>query len=239
MDRIAPPPASAGSSPTRPPAPPPAGGGHEQFPAPPEIPAPRRRRRPAWIALAVALVVLGALGAVWGFQVASERISVVGVAAPVEFGQLVQRGDLVEAQIVADPRLSPVPWSQVESLVGQRAATDLRPGGLVTTGSVTGQPVPGPGEDLVGVPVASTQVPASPLRPRDRVLLVPFAGDGAAGAEVADGSTVPATVHTVGPPNATGVRTVDVLVAAGRGAAVAELAAAQQLAIVVLTPEGG
>lgn len=207
----------------------------------PAMPAPRRRRRPAWIALAVALIVLGAVGAVWAVNQASARVSVVGMRNTVAFGQTLQQRDLVEVQLPAEPALHPVPWSQASSLVGRRAATDLQAGSLITADAVTAQDVPPQGKDLVGVPAKATQMPGTPLHPRDLVLLVPYSGSGGqAGGTSGDAgsgagsSALSAEVYSVRPPDANGVSVVDVLVQDGQGAGLVQRAAAGQIAIVLL-----
>ncbi len=211
--------------------PPPAGSGA------PVIPPPRRRRKPAWIALGIALVVLGALGAVYAINQVSARVSVVGVATAVPFGQVVRQTDLVPVQLPADPALRPVPWSQVGALVGKRAATDLRVGSLLTTDSVAEQDVPPKGKNLLGVPAKANQLPATPLKSRDQVLLVAYSGGAGTGGPTAGGEankTFPAEVFTVRGADANGVSVVDVLVADGQGAEVAQKSAAGQIAIVLL-----
>jgi hypothetical protein len=210
----------------------------------PAMPAPRRRRKPALFALAVALIVLGALGAVWAVNQASARVSVVGMRDTVAFGQTVQQRDLVEVQLPDDPALHPVPWSQAASLVGKRAATDLQAGSLITANAVTDQSVPPQGKDMVGVPAKSNQMPGTPLHPRDRVLLVPYSGGSGAGEQSggaaadsgsgAGSSALSAEVYAVRAADANGVSVVDVLVQDGQGAGLAQRAAAGQIAIVLL-----
>jgi hypothetical protein len=203
------------------------------------MPAPKRHRQRGLIYLGTALVALAALAAVFVVQQVSGRVGVVGVRVNVAFGQVVQQSDLVEVQLPAEAGLKPVLWRDVQALVGKRASTDLRAGALVTADSVSDQDIPPAGKVLLGIPVKATQMPGTPLKVRDQVLLVPFAsgaagqpasGDGAAGV-----GAVPAEVFATRAADASGVSVVDVLVPEGRGVDVAQRAAAGQIAL-VLTP---
>jgi hypothetical protein len=103
--------------------------------------------------------------------------------------------------------------------------------------------VPGPGEQLVAVAAGPGQLPARGLRPGDRVLLVPVPGDQAgtsAGEEPGGpvGVAGPARVVQVGPPDANGVSTVDVVVGQQVGPRVAALASTGRVALILL-PAGG
>jgi hypothetical protein len=210
--------------------------GHHWAPA---LPPPRHRRRPALLALAVVMVVLGALGAAYLATSIGQTSPVIAVARPVPWGQTITAADLAEARVPADPALAPIPYADRDQVIGMVAATELRPGSLLTRDAVTEQLVPGPGEQLVGVGVPATQLPATPLRPGQDVLLVPVAaaGGGAAPAPGRTAPAVPATVLQTGQPGTDGLRVVDVLVDAADGPDVAARAAAGLVAIVVVSGE--
>ncbi len=214
------------------------GGGLSQAPV---LPAPRRRRRPGLLALAVVMVVLGALGAASVATSLGETSSVIAVAREVPRGQAITAADLVEARVPADPALTPIPYGDRDRIVGLLAATTLLPGTLLTAEAVTGERVPPPGQHLVGVGVSAVQSPATAVEPGDRVLLVPVADPaaavaaGSANAAVAD--PVAATVVRAGAPGTDGLRIVDVLVDADDGPDVAARAAAGLVAIVVVAAE--
>lgn len=198
----------------------------------------RRRRVPGLAWLAVALVVAGALGG-WGlFAAVGQRAPVVAVAQPVPYGQQITAADLRPAQLPGDTGLSVVQWEQRDSLVGQLAATDMQPGELASPGSVMTDPLPGQGQSIVGVPVKSSQLPATPLSARDRVLIVP-AGAGGQQVETVDPAAVPsssveATVLRVGPVGGSGQRVVDVLVPRASAEPVAQLAGSGQAVLVIV-----
>ncbi len=81
----------------------------------------------------------------------------------------------------ADLALDPIPYGDRDQVIGMVAATTLAPGSLLTREAMTAQPLPPPGEQLVGVGVSAVQLPATPLRPGNDVLLVPVAGSGGTG----------------------------------------------------------
>ncbi len=201
----------------------------------PVLPPPRRRRRPALLALAVAMVVVGALGAAHLATSLGETSSVIAVAREVPQGQMLTAADLVEARVPADPALAPIPYADRDRVIGLLAAGTLTRGSLLTADALTGQRLPPPGQQLVGIGVSAVQLPATALQPGDGVLLVSVAADGTAdGAASAAPRTVAASVVTSGEPGTDGLRVVDVLVAAADGPDVAARAAAGQVAIVVV-----
>jgi hypothetical protein len=205
----------------------------------PALPTPRRRRRPALLALAVAMVILGAVGAAYLATSLGQTSPVIAVAREVPWGQQITAADLVEARVSADPALIPILYGDRDRVIGMVAATTLTPGSLLTREALTEQPLPPPGQQLVGVGVSAVQLPATPLRPGDDVLLVPVAGGGGAGAPdaAAPPRTVAATVVQSGAPGTDGLRVVDVLLDAADGPDVAARAAAGLIAIVVVAGE--
>lgn len=199
----------------------------------PIVPAPRRRRSRGLIALGIALMAVCAAGAVALYTGTSTLQQSVGVAVRVPFGATVEESDLVPVQVHPDPAVRAVPWDQRGSVVGQRAATDLLPGSVLSTGMVGGVSVPNAGQSLVGVAVKPAQLPATPLKPRDRVLLV-----GIGGPLTATGNgAIEGTVVVVGPSGGSGERVVDVEVPGSRAVDLAAQAAAGKVAI-VLQPRG-
>src|SRR4051795_13582812 len=84
----------------------------------PVLPPPRRRRRPALLALALTMVVLGALGAAYLATSLGETSPVIAVAREVPWGQQLTAADLVEARVSADPALTPIPYAQRDQVIG-------------------------------------------------------------------------------------------------------------------------
>ena len=204
----------------------------------PVLPPPRRRRRPALLALAVTMVVLGALGAAYLATSLGQTSPVIAIAREVPWGQTLTAADLVEARISDDPALEPIPYSDRDQVIGLIAATTLAPGSLLTRDALTDQRLPAPGQQLVGVGVSAVQLPTTALRPGDDVLLVPVpAGSAPAATDGGGPSAVEATVVQSGPTGTDGLRVVDMLVDAADGPDVAARAAAGLIAIVVVAGE--
>jgi SAF domain-containing protein len=197
----------------------------------PSLPPPRRRRRPGLLALAVMMVVLGALGAAYLASSLSRTTSVIAVARDVPWGQAVTAADLVEADVSNDAALDPIPWSERDQVIGLVANTTLTSGSLLTREAVTATRLPPAGQQLVGIAVTQGQAPVTPLLPGDDVLLVRLGDVGSAAATT---PPVAATVINSGPVGADGRRVVDVLVDEAEGPDVAESAAVGGLAIVVV-----
>ncbi len=228
MTRTQPPKASA----------PPSAAAGNGLPRAPVLPPPRRRRRPALLALAVTMVVLGALGATYLATSLGQTSPVIALAREVPWGQAITAADLVEARISPDPALQPIPYGDRDQVIGMVAATTLTSGSLLTRDALTDQRLPAPGQQLVGVGVSTVQLPTTALRPGDDVLLVPMAaGSAPAGNEAGAPGAVDATVVRTGPPGTDGLRVVDVLVEAADGPNVAARAAAGLVAIVVVAGE--
>ncbi|MDN5915629.1 MAG: hypothetical protein L0I76_11060 [Pseudonocardia sp.] len=162
----------------------------------------RRRRSSRVLLLSVVLAILGALLGAYAYRAAVSRDGIVAIAQPRPFGTAIRISDLREAQLPSDTGLATVRWSEVDSVVGKLASTDLRAGQILTPDSVTDERVPAPGEAVVGLSVESGRAPSESLAARDEVLVV-------------TGSGRPprrAVVVRSGESDATGRRGVDVLV---------------------------
>ena len=187
-------------------------------PAPPVLPAPRRRARRGLLAAGVVLSILFALGAYMLVERSGERVAVIGTAKDISWGEVITQADLVQVLVAQDPALRTVPWSSTGSIVGQRAALDLPAGALLTGSSVQASTsIPPAGQALVGVRVSVGQVPSTALSPGNQVVIVRTSGasatDRSAQATDLAASAIPAEVFAVSAPAAGSTdRTVDVLV---------------------------
>lgn len=207
----------------------------------------QRRRRPGLIALSVALIAGGGLAGAVLYTASGQRTDVVVVARNVPVGSLITPDDLARASVALDPQVQAVAASQAPDLVGQRAAVDLTAGSLLSPAQVTRRSLVGPDQQVVGVALKPSQLPATPLAPGQKVIVVstPDTGAGAvqSGAKSTVGEspqTLPATVVAVGKPQmATGQVTVDVAVASAQGPALASRVATGDVALVVAARDGG
>lgn len=198
----------------------------------PITPPPKLRRRPALVALGVALVALGGLAAAFLVTSVTDTESVLALRVDVDRGTVIEAGDLVVAQVGADPALNPVAADERDEIVGQRAARDLSAGSLLADGSVTEEVIPAEGESLVGVALTPAQLPGTDLRSGDvvRIVNTPRAQE-----EVDDqqplsiGATVVATRNVAD----LGQIVVDVTVPTGDAAQLAALVGTGRIVLVV------
>ncbi|MFI6031395.1 flagellar biosynthesis protein FlgA [Amycolatopsis magusensis] len=199
-----------------------------ELPRPP-VPRPLRRR-PSKILLLVGLLTaaLCATGSVFIYRGVDTAEAAIGLAQPIRFGQTITAEALLEVQVRPEPGVQPMPWSKRAEFVGKKAATDLWPGGLLVPQAVQGPEIPAPGQQLVGIAVKPPQLPATPLEPRQFVLLVP------SGPEAAEWEPVRGSVVRIGDRDASGIRVVDVLVADRAGPRLATRASTGAVAIVLL-----
>ncbi len=195
---------------------------------------PKIRRRPLMLVGTIAAVVVGGLGTAWVFTASAASSEVVAVRAAVERGEVIDRTDLVVVKVGLDPSLDIVPASRIDQVVGQRAATDLAPGGLLASGSVTDEVLPKAGETLVGVGLAPTMLPAEPLLAGDHVRIVETPG---LQGEVVTAPVVMAAVVSRVTILETGDTLVDVLVPTERAAELAARAATGRVALVLESRE--
>jgi len=197
-----------------------------------------RRRRPAMIALAVALVGAGILASTALYSATNHRVPVLVAEAYVPPGALISASDVGTASVSVGNGVQVIPASQLRQVVGQVAGTTLHPGMLLTAAELATQRPPVPGQVLVPLPVRPSALPASGLRPGDRVLVVPTPGaQGQSGsATAAPALSVPVTgvVEAVSTAtNTDGLGVVDILVPYKSGADLAAQASTGQFALVV------
>ncbi len=192
------------------------------------------QRNPMRIAASILAIVLAALGAAWLATTYRHTSDVVTVRQTVSRGEVIKREDLQSASITLDPAIRTIPKSQIDSLVGKRAASDLHTGTTVAPDQISNDPFPPKGGSVVGLYLSIAQMPQTTLRSGSTVRLVatPKAQDDAPAA----GSSLQSfTATVVGSKQLSDGShfTVDVLVPTNQAAAVAALDATQRLAIVL------
>ena len=197
-----------------------------------------RRRRPAMIALAVAMAGAGVLISAAVYQQADHQVAVVVVTRPVPAGAVITAADLGTAHVTVGSGIQTIPAAQLGQVQGEIAATALQPATLLAPDDLTTRQPPAPGQELVPASVKPTALPASGLAPGDQVLIVATPGDqGQSGSSVGSPSLtapVAATVEAVnGAPDSDGLDVVDLLVSDTSGAAVAEQVSTGQFALIV------
>lgn len=195
---------------------------------------PKVRRRPLVLMGAIAAVLIGALAAVWIWTTSATATDVVAVRQAVQRGEVIDRADLEVVKVGLDPSLDIVPASRIDQIAGQRAATDLAPGGLLVAGAVTNEVLPKAGEALVGVGLAPEMLPAEPLLAGDQVRIVETPGQQG---EVVTAPVVMEAVVSRVTILETGDTLVDVLVPTDKSAELAARAATGRVALVLESRE--
>jgi hypothetical protein len=104
---------------------------------------------------------------------AGSRSDVLVVSDDVARFQQLERSDLRVLRVAADPGVDTIPAEELDSIVGQVAATDLPAGVLLTADQLVpaGERLLGAGEAIVGARLAPGDAPLGDLR-RGAALLV-------------------------------------------------------------------
>lgn len=139
------------------------------------LPVPPRERKPALAALAVLLILGGALVSAYLVMISGQRVSAIQIAHPVAPGQRIPASALREVQI-GDTGIEYIRWSERHRVTTAYAAVPLVEGALLTNAMTT------PGNDAalgrvkVGLALKPGQLPADGVRPGVRVALYAVAG---------------------------------------------------------------
>lgn len=198
---------------------------------PPMAPRPeavqlRARRSPRLIALGVLAVVLGALGAAALYSMNTHHTSVVAMARDVVRGDTIRAADLTLVSMPSTGQVEMSGAERMDQMVGQTARTDLPAGSFPLPRHLGEDPIP-PGHSLVGMRLAAGRLPATELPQGTSVQLISLA-DG-------DDSVVDAVVATSPMMLEDGSgHLLDVTVPDDSAAAVAALAAQDQLALIAV-----
>jgi hypothetical protein len=148
------------------------------------LPVARRERKPALAALAVLLILAGALATLVLVNRSGNRVSAIEMTRTVAAGTPIQASDMTEVQVAVDDNIHYVLYSQVGQVVGRSAGTTLVAGSVLVSemlGSPQQQALK-PGQAMIGFLFKEGQYPVNQLRPGDVVELWQTNG-GAAGTE--------------------------------------------------------
>ncbi|GAA2353888.1 hypothetical protein Cme02nite_46490 [Catellatospora methionotrophica] len=194
-----------------------------------------RRRSVAQGALAVLLIIVGALTAAYVAQRIGSTHDYLGLARPVGKGAQITRDDLVVVRINQAVGLRPIPAANAGQVIGKRAVMALVPGTLLTLDQVTETPVPAPGHQLIGIALGEDRMPsASRLAVGAEVLLVVVpersTGDGP---DLVPPRTITATIVQLAAGSRSGQWVINVEVATVDAPTVAALAAGDRIVLVL------
>ena len=202
-----------------------------------------RRRRPAMIALAVAMAGAGVVVSAAIYQRADHQVTVVMVTQPVPAGAPITAADVSTTNVRVGPGIQVVPAAQIGRVTGQIASVALRPSTLLAPSDLTTVRSPAPGQELVTAPIKPYTLPASGLTSGDHVLVLATAGQqGQASSPAsvpaltlpAPTAPVPAIVEAISNvPDQDGFVVVDLLVQDASAALVASEVSTGQFALIV------
>lgn len=199
-----------------------------------EVPRIPRRRRWWLLSAAVVMVATAGYGNYALLTAQDERVDVLVLTRNVGWGQAIADTDLGIAKAVPDQPLASVLASDRAQVVGRFARSTLSAGTVLAPTQIVDQPVPGPGEQLIGLSVKPGHLPARGLGAGDLVQVSPVTGGVGTAAQQA-GVPFRARVLGVGPADSSGAVTVDVVVGVDAAAA-ASSAAAGSVVIAQLGP---
>lgn len=196
------------------------------------VPPPKLRRRPALVAAAVVAICLGALLAGWAWTATTSTEEVLVARHSIERGAVIEASDLARVRLSADPALKPLPASEFDTVVGQRAALDIAEGGLVTPDSISSSVLPAEGSSIVGVALTPAQAPGAAFQTGDRVrvIVTPIEGDAPAAGPPQFSEAEVVGVHV---SSETGETVVDLLVPHADAAVLATRVATGNIALVL------
>lgn len=211
---------------------------------PPSAPRPdavqlRARRSPRLIALGILLVALGGLGAGYLYLQGAEQHAVLAMAADVRRGEVLESRDLTVVEVPGDLGISALPESELASLVGKEALTDLPRGSFPALGHVGEDPLPA-GTSLVGLRLPLGKLPATDIALGTAVRVVGLTGAAGSAADAIEGVAeveVAVEARTASLPRLLDDGTtyaIDVRVADDSADLVARLSASDRVALVVV-----
>jgi hypothetical protein len=144
------------------------------------LPAAPRDRKPGLAALAVLLIVGGALLTVTLVLRSGDRVSAIEISQRVGAGQPIPISALKEVQIAQDGPAF-VYWSAAEDMTRYFAAVDLMPGTLLNQNMISEDSAElVPGKAVVGLSLKSSQMPPN-LEAGQRVQVVYVPGENGGG----------------------------------------------------------
>jgi hypothetical protein len=140
---------------------------------------PPRERKPALAALAVLLILCGALASAYLVMASGRRVSAIQINQPVAAGQQISVGALQEVQI-GNTGISYISWSERFKVAQAFASVPLVKGALLTNGMLSSTDAGTQGRVIVGLALKTGQLPASGLRIGDHVSLYAVGGNNTA-----------------------------------------------------------
>ena len=149
-----------------------AGNNRSAAPAQPamgeRLPAPPRERKPALAALAVLLILVGALGATMLVLRAGDRVEVIQVTKTIQAGEPVTDSNITSVLVAEDSSINYVRWEQRETLKTLKAKSSIYKGTVVIGDMFAAKASLPAGKASVGLALKEGQYPAN-IKPGDVV----------------------------------------------------------------------
>lgn len=204
------------------------------------IPVPPRERKPAMAALAVLLIVGGALVSAYLVMASGQRVPVIRVAKPVAAGQRIPASALEEVQVSSTGGLDYIPWRDRAKVTQTYATVTLVSGSLLTNGMISTAASAAKGTVVVGLALKPGQLPAGGLHPGDRVAVYAVAVEGQTAIQAGAVLAPAAMVYDVAGPGQNDIQSdqvqVSVTVPTDEAPLVTQAASAGAVAVAVLAP---
>ncbi len=204
-------------------------------PASRKLPVPPRERKPALAALAVLLILGGALATTLLMMRTGDRVSAIRITQQIAAGQPIAVTAMEEVQ-VAQTGVDYVPWRFRQEVSRTYAKVPLIPGTLLIRQMTTSASEElGPGKAIVGLALKAGQMPADLDRgQRVQVIHVPARAEGSGRVLVQN-----ALVHTIGGAGRNGSGgLVSIIVDTADAPAVALYSSSGEVALAVLPGAG-
>ena len=128
-------------------------------PAGRRLPGAPRERKPALAALAVLLILGGALGAGWLVIQSSKRVAAIEVSQQVGAGQRIPLSAMQQVQITAGSGLAYVPWDEAGQVARFFTVSAIPQGTLLTREMVATTGTPVAGKAVLGLALKDGQLP--------------------------------------------------------------------------------
>lgn len=206
------------------------------------LPVSPRERKPALAALAVLLILGGALASAYLVMASGQRVSAIRIAQPVAAGQQIPQSALEEVQ-VGDTGVQYINWSERLNVSRYYASVPLVKGALLTNGMISRTDEAAKGRLVVGLALKPGQLPSDGVESGKKVTLYAVGGGNGNGGGPRAGTVLAAEAIVINVGGGGGDRlrsdqtTVDVAVAPGDAPQVTEAASAGTVAI-ALIPDG-
>jgi hypothetical protein len=133
-----------------------------------KLPGSPRERKPALAALAVVLILGGALAAGYLMLQSGKRVDAIQITKEIGQGQQIPQSAMEQVQVPANTGLHYVPWSQASQVSRFFAATAIPPGTLLTSNMAVRTNTLTNGKTVMGLALKDGQLPSG-LTVGDRV----------------------------------------------------------------------